>query len=249
VTRPAATGFAAAGQLAPNGTLRVAVWALFYFAVADASGKLAGIIPDLADELARRLGVPVGLVPFAEPGAIVTAFRAGAVDVTFLGITADRAEAMTFGPPVIGLQSSFLVPDGSALAEIADLDRPGVRIAVPQRSAQEAHLRNAFPAATLVGVPPQAPEQAVALLAAGDADAFCHVVPMLAAVEPRLPGGCILPGSTFTVPVAIACANDRPAAAAYCRSFVAAVTADGFVARAIERAGMPGLVVYGAAAI
>jgi ABC-type amino acid transport substrate-binding protein len=49
--------------------LRVAVWALFYFAVADASGKLAGLIPDLVEELARRLGVPVGVVPFAEPTA------------------------------------------------------------------------------------------------------------------------------------------------------------------------------------
>jgi polar amino acid transport system substrate-binding protein len=232
--------------LAATGALRVAVWRLDYFAI-DIAGRLTGIIPDLGEELARRLGVPAALIPFATPAEIVAAFRAGAADVTFLGITADRAEAMRFGPPVIGLQSSFLVPDGSPIAAIDDVARPGVRIVVPARSAQETHLRATHAHATLITIPPAAPERAIALLRSAAADAFCHVVPMLAAVQPQLPGARILPGSTFTVPVAIACATDATAqAAAYCDAFVQEVLASGFVAVAIARASVTGLVPGGA---
>ena len=45
-----------ASQLAPTGTLRVAVWMVPYFARVQAGG-LRGIIPDLAAELAQRAGV------------------------------------------------------------------------------------------------------------------------------------------------------------------------------------------------
>jgi polar amino acid transport system substrate-binding protein len=233
------------GTLAPAGTLRVAVWMLDYFAVADAaSGELKGMIPDLGAELARRIDVPVALVRFDTPNAIIAAFRAGAVDVTFLGITADRAEAMNFGPTVVDLQTTYLVPEGSPLTAIDQIDRPGIRIAVPQRSAQEAHLRKTLHNAQLLPVPPEAPQQAIALVAKGDAEAFSHVVPMLAKAQPGLPGSRILPGSYFNVPVAIASAKDRPAAAAdYCARFIDDVKGSGFLAQSIARASVPGLVV------
>ena len=233
-----------AAALAPTGTLRVAVWRLDYFAVADSAGRLAGIIPDLGNALARRLRVPVALAAFATPAAIVAAFHAGDVDVTFLGITADRADAMCFGPTVVGLQSSFLVTADSPITSMEAVAWPGTTIVVPARSAQEAHLRATHPHARLLTIPPEAPGEAIARLAAGDGEAFCHVVPMLAAVQPRLPGSRILPGSTFTVPVAIASTRGRPpAAAAFCRRFAADVKASGLVADAIARAGVKGVVV------
>src|SRR5687768_13900361 len=88
-----------ASQLAPTGTLRVAVWMVPYFARGQGGG-LSGIIPDLAAALARAAGVEPALVPFENPARIVAAFRDGALDVTFVGITADRAEAIDFGPRV-----------------------------------------------------------------------------------------------------------------------------------------------------
>src|SRR5215475_5461551 len=174
--------------LAPAGRLRVAVWWLDYFAVADpASGRLKGVIPDLGEELARRISVPAELIRFDTPAAIIAAFRSGTVDVTFLGITADRAEAMTFGPAVIDLQTTYLVPPQSTIATIDGVDRPGIRIAVPARSAQEAHLRKTLVNAALVPVPAEAPDQAE-LVARGEADAFSHVMPMLAKAQAFLPG-------------------------------------------------------------
>jgi len=233
-------------QLAPTGTLRVAVLMVSYFAIPDeASGRLKGAIPDLGEELARRAGVPVQLIRFDNPGAIMAAFRDGTIDVTFLGITADRAAVMEFGPTVIDLQTTYLVPANSPIKTIDEVDRPGVRLVVPQRSAQEAHLKKTLNHATMIPVAVESPKQAVELIAAGKADAFSHVVPMLASAQPMLPGSRILPGSYFNVPVSIASAKDRPLAADFCRRFAAEVKASGFVQAAITRSGAPGLVVSG----
>ena len=60
-------------ELAPNGVLRVGVnLGNFLLVNKDAAtGELRGIVPDLAQELARRLEARLELVPF--PGAGETA--------------------------------------------------------------------------------------------------------------------------------------------------------------------------------
>jgi polar amino acid transport system substrate-binding protein len=234
-----------ASQLAPAGTLRVAVWMVPYFARV-ASGGPKGIIPDLAAELARRAAVPLELVPFENPARIVAAFQDGALDVTFLGVTADRAAAIDFGPVVFEIQTTYLVPPTSTIASIAEIDRARVRIAVPAPSAQDAHLRKIITAAELLPIPPEAPQRAIDMLKAGEADAFSHVAPMLAAVQDKLSGARILPGSYFNVPIAIGLAKRRePAVAEFVRAFAEDAAHSGFLRGAIDRAGVPGLVVGG----
>ena len=224
-------------MLAPTGTLRVGVWMVPYFAV-EGTGALAGVIPDLGRELARQLGVPCELVRINNPAGMIAAFRNGAVDATFIGITADRAAAIEFGPVVIGIQTTFLVPASSPIKEISEVDRPGVRVAVPQNSAQAAHLANIMTRARLIPVPAESPAQAIALLGAGEADAFSHVVPMLASVQGSLAGSRILPGSYHDVPIAMGWARGLPPAAAeFCKMFAADVKASGFAAEAIARMG------------
>ena len=55
----------------------------------------------------------------------------------------------------------------------------------------------------MIPVPVETPKPAIELLAAGQADVFSHVVPMLATAQPSLPGSRILPGSYYNVPFAI----------------------------------------------
>jgi len=234
---------AIANALAPTGRLRIALWTVPYLA-AEQSGVLAGIVPDLGVEFARRIGVPADFLRCATPGALIEAFRSGAVDVTFVGVTAARAEAIDFGPVVLDIATSYLVPASSAIGTIADVDRADARILVPAASAQEAHLRKALAHATLIPVAPENPAGAIDLLAAGAAEAFSHVVPMLAAAQRDLRGGRILPGSTFNVPVAIGIAKGRPPAARdYARKYADNVKASGFVQQAIVRAGVIGIAV------
>jgi len=232
-----------ASQLAPTGTLRVAVWMVPYFARIDSRG-LSGIIPDLGTELAQRAGVRLDLVKFENPARIVAAFRDGSLDATFVGITADRAEAIDFGPVMFEIETTYLVPQASPIARIAEIDRAGVRIAVPAKSAQEAHLTKTLTAATLIPVPAEQPRQAIELLKAGEADAFSHVAPMLAAVQDDLPGARMLPGSYFNVPIAIGVAKRRPPAVAdFARSFAEHVKHSGFLLQALARNGVTGVAV------
>ena len=180
---------------------------------------------------------------------LVAAFRDGSLDVTFIGITADRAEAIEFGPVVFEIQTTYLVPAVSAIASIAEIDRAGVRIAVPAKSAQEAHLTKTLTAATLIPVPAGAAAAAIDLLQAGEADAFSHVAPMLAAVQGDLPGARLLPGSYFNVPIAIGVAKGRPPAVAdFARTFVAQAKGSGLLLQTLARNAVTGITVGAVAA-
>ena len=226
-----------AKELAPTGRLRVAVLMLSYFA-SEEGGELKGWSPELGVELARRTGVPHDLVRIHNPADMIEAFRAGKVDVAFIGITKDRAAVFDFGPVVIGLRTTFLVPNASPIRTIPEVDRPGVRIVVPARSAQGEHLEKIITSAALIRVPVDTPQPAVDLLISGKADAFSHVVPMLARAQASLPGSRILPGSYYDVPIAIGYPKGRSKAVVeFCREFVADVKASGFVQNAIDRMG------------
>ena len=160
---------------------------LSYFAVDD-GGTLKGWSPDLGTELARRAGVTVELVPIRNPADMIDAFKTGRIDATFIGITKDRAAAFDFGPVLIGLRTTFLVPASSTISSIPEVDQAGVRIVVPARSAQGEHLEKILTKATMLRVPVETTKPATDLIASGQADAFSHVVPMLAQAQPALPG-------------------------------------------------------------
>jgi polar amino acid transport system substrate-binding protein len=228
-----------ARELAPTGKLRVGLLMLSYFAVEDAAaGEPNGVMPDLGRELARRIGVPYEPVRIRNPGEMIEGFRSGKLDATFIGITADRAAVFDFGPVIIGIRTTFLVPAASPIKAIEEIDQAGVRIVVPQRSAQEAHLKKIISKASMIPVAVETPKPAIELLAAGQADAFSHVVPMLESARPSLPGSRILPGSYYDVPVAIGYAKGRSAAAvAFYKTLVEEMKASGFAQKAIDRMG------------
>jgi len=236
-----------AKAFAPTGTLRVGVLTVTYFAIADQAGGLTGVVPDLGRELARRLGVPVRLVKIENPLEMIAGFRKGELDATFIGITADRAAVFDFGPVVLDLQTTYLVPSASGITSIDQVDRAGVRLLVPAKSAQEAHLKKTLTKATMISVAVENPKPAVDKLIAGEADAMSHVVPMLVSAQRMLPGSRILPGSYFNVPIAIGYAKDRPAVVKeFAAKFAADVKVSGFVQQSLDRAGesVKGVVVH-----
>jgi polar amino acid transport system substrate-binding protein len=224
-------------QIAPTGKLRVGVLMLSYFAIED-GGTLKGWSPELGIELARRAGVSHEVVPIHNPADMIDAFKAGRIDATFIGITRDRSAAFDFGPVLIGLRTTFLVPASSTIGSIAEVDQAGVRIVVPARSAQGEHLEKILTKASMLRVPVETTKPATDLIASGQADAFSHVVPMLVQAQSALPGSRILPGSYYDVPIAIGYPKGSPAAVVeFCRSFVTDMKASGFAQQAIDRMG------------
>ncbi|MEW6450578.1 MAG: transporter substrate-binding domain-containing protein [Pseudomonadota bacterium] len=226
-------------RLAPTGKLRVGLLMLTYFANEDpATGNITGVMPDLGQELAKRLGVPYEGIKIKNPAEMIEGFRGNKLDVTFIGITADRAAAFDYGPVVLDLQTTFLVPAESPIKAIGEVDRPGTRIVVPQRSAQEAKLKAIITQATMIPVPVENPRTAVEMILSGQADVFSHVVPMLVNAQASLPGSRILPGSYYNVPTAIGYQKGQPDVVIdFTRRFVSDVKQSGFVQKSLDAMG------------
>src|SRR5438477_7194564 len=145
---------AARAELAPTGKLRVGINVQNFLLVNKerSGGEYSGIAVDLGRELGKRLGVPVELVAFETAGKLADAVKAGAWDVAFLGNEPTRANEIVFSPAYLEIEAGYLVPAGSPIRTIADVDRKGVRIAVAVNSAYDLYLSRSLKDATLVRV-------------------------------------------------------------------------------------------------
>ena len=100
--------------------------------------------------IAERLGVPVKYVPFAKPGELADQAGNDVWDIGLIGAEPARAEKIAFTAAYAEIEATYLVPPGSPLQTIADVDKPGVRIAVTARSAYDLWLERNIKQATLV---------------------------------------------------------------------------------------------------
>ena len=119
-------------DLAPTGKVRAAINQGNGVLVQrdPAGGRPRGITIELADELGRRLGVPVELVLFDAAGEVFAALKDNRWDVAFLAVEPVRAAEIEFTSPYVLIEGAYMVRKDSPLKEIGDVDRSGVRIAV-----------------------------------------------------------------------------------------------------------------------
>jgi polar amino acid transport system substrate-binding protein len=227
-------------QLAPSGTLRVGLnMSNFLLTATDtATGKPTGLAADLGHELGRRLGVPVELVPYPNPGALGDAAKSGAWDVGFLGAEPQRAKEIDFTAAYVEIEATYLVPAGSPIKTIAEVDRPGVRIAISDRSAYDLYLTRELKHAQLVR------ERGDAILTrflSDKLDAMAGLRPGLMKDQAKAPGSRILDGNFTAVQQAAGTPKGRPAGAKYLKEFIEDVKASGLVAKTIEKHNVRGL--------
>ena len=232
----------ARSELVPTGKLRVGInFGNALLANKSASGAEGGIAVDLARELARRLNVPLEIVSYDSAGQMADGAKAGRWDVAFLGADPDRANEIAFTAPYLEVDTTYLVPPGSSLRSLADVDREGVRIAVSEKSAYDLFLTRSLKRATLVRVPGVGPS--VDLYFAQKLDALAGLRPILADAAARQPGSRVLEGSFTVVEQAVGTPKGRADAANYLRQFVEDVKRSGLVAKAIENNGIRGVSV------
>lgn len=238
---------AARAELTPGGTLRAGInFGNPVLAAKDAvSGEARGVAVDLVRELGRRLDAAVQLVTYDSAAAMADAAGSGAWDVAFLAADAAREDAITFTAPYLELEATYLVPVGSRLRSVEEVDAAGVRVAARPRSAYDLFLRRSLMRAELVY--PEGDGTDLDLLLAGRADVLAGLRHGLMDTALQLPGSQVLDGRFAMMQQAIGVPNGRPAAAAYVRDFVEDVKATGFVALAIEASGARGASVAPAA--
>jgi len=227
-------------ELAPHGVLRAAINMSNFLLVTgrSPSGDPAGVSPDMAAAIAERLGVPVKYVPYPKPGELADAAGTDAWDIGLIGAEPARAEKIAFTAAYVEIEATYLVPAGSPLQSIAEVDRPGVRIAVTARSAYDLWLERNIRQATLVRSDPQ--HTAMELFLRDKLDAMAGLRPGLLGDVQKVPGARILDGQFTAVQQAIGTARSNAAGAAFLRDFVEEAKKSGLVARLIEKHGVVG---------
>ncbi len=227
-------------QLAPSGVLRAAINMGNFLLVTGKtpSGDPTGVSPDMAAAIAARLGVPVKYIPYARPGELADDAEKGVWDIGLIGAEPQRAAVIDFTAAYCEIEATYLVPAGSPIRTIAEVDQPGRRVAVTARSAYGLWLENNYKRGQLLQF-----DNAEAALAAFDRDkldAYAGLRPGLIAVQQARPGSRILDGQFTAVQQAVGTPKKNAAGFAFLRQFVEEAKRSGMVASFIERHGVTG---------
>lgn len=230
-------------QLAPTGTLRAGINMSNFLLVTGKtpSGDPDGVSPDLAREIANRLGVPVKLVPFPSPDKLVEAAGSNAWDIGLVGAEPQREKLMAFTAAYAEIEATYVVRKDSPLESCAEVDRKGVSIITRGGSAYglwlERNIKNAKLILTETG------DEAKERFASEKVDAFAGLRNGLMKDVEKNPGMRILSGQFSSVQQAVGTLKENTAAVAYLREVVEDAKASGLIARFIEKHKANGLTV------
>lgn len=202
------------------------------------NGYPEGVSPSVAGKLAERLGVPLKLVPFATPGELADQAENDVWDVGLIGAEPQRAETIEFTAAYVEIEATYMVPAGSPIQTVAEVDRPGVRIAVTGRSAYGLWLDRNIEAAELVRS--DSLDSAYEQFVADGLDALAGLRPRLITDLENTPGARILDGQFSAVQQAVGTPKKNMAAADFLKAFIEELKADGTIAGLIDSHGVTG---------
>jgi polar amino acid transport system substrate-binding protein len=233
----------ARAELAPTGVLRAGINLSNFLLVTgrSANAEPVGVAPDMAREIAASLGVPVTYVPFKTPGELADQAGKNVWDIGLIGAEPQRAATIAFTAAYVEIEATYMVPPGSPIKSIAEVDKKGVRVAVSARSAYGLWLENNLKNATLVQV--SGLDAAFNKFIDDKLDVLAGLRPGLLKDVDKVPGLKILDGKFTAVQQAVGTAKPNLAGAAYLADFVEKAKKSGLVGRLIERHNVKGLSV------
>lgn len=233
----------ARAELAPTGVLRAGINLSNFLLVTgrSESNEPMGVSPDMAREIAASLGVPVKYVPFKTPGELADQVNNNIWDIGLIGAEPQRAATIAFTAAYVEIEATYMVPKGSAIKSIADVDKPGVRIAVSARSAYGLWLENNIRHATLL--PVSGLDAAFNKFIDEKLDVLAGLRPGLLKDIEKAPDMTILDGKFSAVQQAVGTPKPNTAGATWLANFVENAKRSGLVASLIERHKVKGLSV------
>jgi polar amino acid transport system substrate-binding protein len=221
-------------DLAPTGTLRASINLGNIVLANGTPDNPGGITPELARELAKRLGVPSQLKCFDAAGKAFNALKANDVDIVFLAIEPVRAAEIEFTAPYVIIEGCYAVPKDSKLNSPADVDQPGIRVGVNVASAYDLFLTRSLKNATLVRS-----EDGAETFLKDKLEAAGGVKQALQRFIAAHPGVRLIEERFMEIRQAMGTAKGREVGARYLHSFVEEMKASGFVADALKRSNQP----------
>jgi len=202
-------------------------------------GAPFGISVDLAHELARRLGLELELVVCDGAAKSVQAVTEERADVGFFAIDPLRAAGVSFTPPYVVIEGSYLVRQDAPIRSNQEVDQAGTRVAVAGGSAYDLYLSRTLQQAQIVRAATS--QEVVDTFIAQGLEVAAGVRQQLEADVARLGGLRILDGRFMVINQAMGLPKGRAAAAFdYLVAFVEEMKASGMVAAALARHGIQG---------
>ncbi len=176
-----------------RGTFRVGVTqAPPWFSKDPKTGEWSsGLGISMGKAMADKLGVKMETVEVSW-GNSIAALQGDKIDIMFtIDATPERKQAVDFPEsPLLYYSLAVLARDDLAAATWEDLNKPGVRIAVPQASSMDRFVTEHAPKADIQRFPDNA--AAIAAFQSGRVDAVCLFHPPLLAARQRLGKGKIV---------------------------------------------------------
>jgi polar amino acid transport system substrate-binding protein len=230
-------------ELAPAGILRAGISLSNFLLVTGKAknGDPVGVSPDIAAEIARRLAVAVEYVSYPDPGSLADAAERGEWDIGNIGAEPQRAKTIAFTAAYCEIESTYLVPAGSPIHSIDEVDRPGICISTKGRAAYGLWLENNLLYAELVRT--DSIGDSFKVFVEQGLDALAGLRPRLIQDVERLPGAHVLDGQFSKVQQAIGTPLGNTAAASWLCDVVEELKVSGFVAGLIAKHEVKGLSV------
>jgi len=244
--QPAAAG-PVLERIKASGTLRVCIWPDYYGITwrSPRTGQLAGIDIELSAEFAKSLGVKVQYVDssFARLIDDLTAERCD-IAMHAVGITPQRQQALKFSQPYLKSDIYAVTTRSSRVVrQWADIDMPGVKVAVQAGTFMEPVMAAELKQAQMVVIkPPLVREQE---LEAGRVDVFMTDYPYSRRLLDNADWARLVspPGPFHPIPYAYAVKPGDDEWLRQVDEFVAQIKRDGRLEAAARRAGLTEIVV------
>lgn len=203
------------------------------------TGEVRGPALDLAQALAARIGIVLQPVEYPRPGSVMEGVSTNAWDVTFFVMDPARAAQGDFSPSYMQSDFTYLVRAGSSIRSVAQVDKPGIRIAVPRGDASDLLLSKILKRAELVHT--DSLKAAIDLLRVEEVSAYASARTVLLALANQLPGSQVLQDGFAPLAYAALVPKGNSGRLAYLSEFIEEAKASGLIQQIIERNGLKGV--------
>ena len=201
-----------------------------------ATKKLSGISVDIANEIGKRINLPIQLIPFKSASATVDGIKNGELDMVFVAIDPVRGADISYTPAYIQIEGAYMVKASSPLKSNVEVDVAGTEIVVGKGSAYDLYLTREIKNATLLRA---ASSQAVIDdFMAGKGNVAAGVKQQLESDAKRYEGLRMLPGRFMVINQSIGIPKARPDFAkttAYLSEVITQLKQSGFIVNSMQR--------------